>query len=197
MEPPHLGGLSSLRRRVQNPHASSWRVGSCGRWGRRRPRSSLGGRAGGPGPLAHPHAESFPMLSRRFVRSKRNLPRLNSKVSKGGPFGRTAPGWKERCPLKRCACCRPETRFWRPQTGHCSSRSHGFDPNYGPSPCGPVLLVNGELVGTWRRQVGRVTVRAWRPLEPKVKEAVEEEVSRMPIESTKKEIRWSTRDVPL
>jgi len=59
------------------------------------------------------------------------------------------------------------------------------------------LLVNGELVGTWRRQVGRVTVRAWRPLEPKVKEAVEEEVSRMPIESTKKEIRWSTRDVPL
>ncbi|HYR81358.1 MAG TPA: crosslink repair DNA glycosylase YcaQ family protein [Thermoplasmata archaeon] len=59
------------------------------------------------------------------------------------------------------------------------------------------LLVNGELVGTWRRQVGRVTVRAWRPLEPKVKEAVEEEVSRMPIESTKKEIRWSTGDVPL
>ena len=59
------------------------------------------------------------------------------------------------------------------------------------------LLVNGELVGTWRRQLGRVTVRAWRPLEPEVKEAVEEEVSWMPIESTKKEIRWSTRDVPL
>jgi Winged helix DNA-binding domain len=54
------------------------------------------------------------------------------------------------------------------------------------------LLVNGDLVGTWRRQVGRVTVRAWRPLEPEVKEAVEEEVSRMPIESATKEVRWST-----
>jgi len=59
------------------------------------------------------------------------------------------------------------------------------------------LLLNGELVGTWRRQVGRVTVRAWRPLEPEVKEAVEEEVSRMPIESATKELRWSTGDVPL
>src|SRR5881396_236185 len=59
------------------------------------------------------------------------------------------------------------------------------------------LLVNGDLVGTWRRQVGRVTVRAWRPLEPEVKEAVEEEVSRMPIESATKEVRWSTGHGPL
>src|SRR5256884_2523536 len=59
------------------------------------------------------------------------------------------------------------------------------------------LMVNCELVGTWRRQVGRVTVRAWRKLEPEVKEAVEEEVSRMPIESATKELRWSTGDVPL
>src|SRR2546427_33005 len=59
------------------------------------------------------------------------------------------------------------------------------------------LLVNGELVGTWRRQVGRVTVRAWRPLEPGVKDAVEEEVFRMPIASVTKEVRWSKGDVPL
>src|SRR3989442_6763052 len=59
------------------------------------------------------------------------------------------------------------------------------------------LLVNGGLVGTWRRQVGRVTVRAWRPLEPEVKEAVEEEVSRMPIESATKVVRWSTGEGPL
>src|SRR5207247_8976515 len=59
------------------------------------------------------------------------------------------------------------------------------------------LLVNGDLVGTWRRQVGRVTVRAWRPLEPEVKEAVGEEVSRMPIESATKEVRWSAGDGPL
>jgi hypothetical protein len=59
------------------------------------------------------------------------------------------------------------------------------------------LMVKGELVGTWRRQVGRVTVRAWRRLEPEVKDAVEEEVSGMPIESARKEVRWSTNDVPL
>src|SRR2546425_7816630 len=58
------------------------------------------------------------------------------------------------------------------------------------------LLVNGELVGTWRRQLGRVTVRAWRPLEPEVTEAVEDEVSSMPIESATKEVCWSTGDVP-
>jgi len=59
------------------------------------------------------------------------------------------------------------------------------------------LMVNCELVGTWRRQVGRVTVRAWRPLGREVRDAVEEEVSGMPIESAGKEIRWSTSDVPL
>ena len=59
------------------------------------------------------------------------------------------------------------------------------------------LMVNCELVGTWRRQVGRVTVRAWRPLGREVRDAVEEEVSGMPIESARKEIHWSTSDVPL
>jgi len=59
------------------------------------------------------------------------------------------------------------------------------------------LMVNCELVGTWRRQVGRVNVRAWRQLEPEVKEAVEVEVSGIPIESARKEVRWSTGDVPL
>lgn len=59
------------------------------------------------------------------------------------------------------------------------------------------LMVSGEVLGTWRRQVGRVTIRGWRPLEPEVKEAVEEEVSGMPIESTTKHVRWSTEDVPL
>ena len=59
------------------------------------------------------------------------------------------------------------------------------------------LLVNGALLGTWRRQLGRVTVRAWRPLGADVKEAVEEEVSGMPIESARKEVRWSKSDAPL
>ncbi len=54
------------------------------------------------------------------------------------------------------------------------------------------LLVNGELVGAWRRQRGRVTLRAWRPLESEVKVAVGEEVGGMPSEKAKKELRWST-----
>src|SRR2546427_1553474 len=57
------------------------------------------------------------------------------------------------------------------------------------------LMVNCELVGTWRRQVGRVAVQPWRILDREVKEAVEEEVSAMPIESARKEVRWSTSDV--
>src|SRR5439155_479904 len=106
MEPRHPGALSSLRLRRRNPPVSSLHVGSCGRLGLRRPRSSRGVWAG-------------------------------------------------------------------------------------------ALLVNGDLVGTWRRQVGRVTVRGWRPLEPEVREAFEEEVSRMPIESVTKEVRWSTGHGPL
>jgi hypothetical protein len=59
------------------------------------------------------------------------------------------------------------------------------------------LLANGEIVGTWRRQLGRVTVRTWRPLGPEVRKAVEEEVFSMPIESARREVRWSTGNVPL
>jgi Winged helix DNA-binding domain len=53
------------------------------------------------------------------------------------------------------------------------------------------LMVNGELAGVWRRQLGRVTMRTWRKLEPGVKDAVAEEASSMPIESATKEVRWS------
>ena len=59
------------------------------------------------------------------------------------------------------------------------------------------LLVNGEIVGVWRRQVGRVTVRAWRPVEPEVKEILQGEVSSMPIESARKTIHWRTSDAPI
>ncbi len=52
------------------------------------------------------------------------------------------------------------------------------------------LLVYGEIVGTWRRQIGRVTIRAWRRISSEVKEVVETEVDAMPIESIKKEVRW-------
>lgn len=54
------------------------------------------------------------------------------------------------------------------------------------------LLVNGEIVGTWRRQIGRVVVHAWQNLSAKTKAQVKEEVMNMPIVSTKKEVRWST-----
>lgn len=54
------------------------------------------------------------------------------------------------------------------------------------------LMVNDEIVGTWRRQQGRVTVRPWRRLAREVIAAVETEVSNMPIESARKEVRWST-----
>src|SRR5439155_8856453 len=106
-----------------------------------------------PDPMAHPHAESYPTRSRRFVRSKRSSPRLKSQVGNSGPFGRTASGWNERDPSKRCAFCRPGTRFWRLRTGRCSSRNRDFDPNYGPTRCGRVRSWWTEI--SWVPGVGR------------------------------------------
>src|SRR2546421_8261509 len=153
MEPGHPGGLSRLRPKRRNPLGSSLLVGFCGRLGLRRLRSSPGGRAGGPDPMAYPHAESYLTRSRRFVRSKRNSPSLSLQVGNSGPFGRTASGWNERYPSKRCACCRPGTRFWRPRTGRCSSLSHDFDRNYGPTRCGRVRSWRTEI--SWVPGVGR------------------------------------------
>jgi len=52
------------------------------------------------------------------------------------------------------------------------------------------LFIRGELVGTWRRQLGRVTIRAWRKVSSEDKEIVFGEVETMPIDSTRKEVRW-------
>lgn len=52
------------------------------------------------------------------------------------------------------------------------------------------LMVDGELAGTWRRQAGRVSVRAWHKLELHTKAAVEREVLAMPVESARKDVRW-------
>jgi len=152
MEPRPHGGSSSLHQRHRNPPVSSSRVASCGRSARRRPGNSLGGRVGGPDPLANPPAESFPTPRARFFRSRRNLLRLNLKVAKGGSSGRTAPDWSARSLSKRCACCRLETRFWRPQTGRSSSRRFDFGPSCGPSPCGRVR--SWSTVSSWEPGVG-------------------------------------------
>ena len=54
------------------------------------------------------------------------------------------------------------------------------------------LLVNGEIVGTWRRQVGRVVVHTWQKPSTKIKAQVEEEVMNMPIVSKNKDVHWDT-----
>jgi len=54
------------------------------------------------------------------------------------------------------------------------------------------LLVNGEIVGTWRRQIGRVVVHARQKLPEKTQAQVEKEVMSMPIVSKNKEVRWVT-----
>ncbi len=53
------------------------------------------------------------------------------------------------------------------------------------------LMVDGELVGTWRRRLGRVLVRAWRKIEADTKSSIESEAQTMPVESPKKEVRWA------
>lgn len=43
------------------------------------------------------------------------------------------------------------------------------------------VLVDGEVVGTWRRSEERVTITAWRPLTADEREAVEQEATSMPL----------------
>ena len=54
------------------------------------------------------------------------------------------------------------------------------------------LLVDGEIVGTWRRSQGTVTVRAWRRLSRAARHAVEAEAESLPLPGTEGRIvvRW-------
>jgi hypothetical protein len=52
------------------------------------------------------------------------------------------------------------------------------------------LFVGGELIGTWRRSKGYVTISPWRKITEEITEAVNREVQHMPIESSKKEVHW-------
>ena len=42
-------------------------------------------------------------------------------------------------------------------------------------------MVDGELVGTWRRSGRRMTIRAWRTLDRDERAAVEKEASTLPL----------------
>jgi hypothetical protein len=51
------------------------------------------------------------------------------------------------------------------------------------------VLVDGEVVGTWRRANADVTVESWRRLSPAKREAVEEEAASLPLPGLKRQIR--------
>jgi winged helix DNA-binding protein len=54
------------------------------------------------------------------------------------------------------------------------------------------LLVQGELVGTWRRAQGTVTVQTWRRLSRAAREAVEAEAESLPLLGIRRRfvVRW-------
>jgi hypothetical protein len=54
------------------------------------------------------------------------------------------------------------------------------------------LLVEGEVVGTWRRAHAAVTIQAWRPLSSAERDDVEAEVATLPLPGIDREIavRW-------
>jgi hypothetical protein len=54
------------------------------------------------------------------------------------------------------------------------------------------VLVNGEIVGTWRRSLGNVTIQAWRRLSRAARDAVEAEVASLPLPDLKGPVvvRW-------
>src|SRR5438094_4838094 len=198
MEPRHPGGWSTLRPRRRNPLASSSHVGSCGRSGPSTPEEFAwwsGGWAGSFGATTRGELsdaqQTFRSLETELTevelggRNRWALRADRSTLERAGPVEtvRLLPAGDPYLASPDRALLVPEPR----------ARSQLWPRSVWPG----ALLVNGELVGTWRRQVGRVTVRMWRPLETGVKEAVEEEVSAMPIQSAWKEVRWSNSDVPL
>ena len=54
------------------------------------------------------------------------------------------------------------------------------------------VLVGGEIVGTWRRAVGTVTIQAWRRLTRAVRDAIEAEVASLPLPDLRGRVvvRW-------
>jgi hypothetical protein len=51
------------------------------------------------------------------------------------------------------------------------------------------VLVDGEVVGTWRRANADVTVESWRRLSPAKRETVEAEAGSLPLPGLKRQIR--------
>jgi hypothetical protein len=51
------------------------------------------------------------------------------------------------------------------------------------------VLVEGEIVGTWRRAQTEVTIESWRPLSPSQREAVEAEAASMPLPGMRQSVR--------
>jgi hypothetical protein len=53
------------------------------------------------------------------------------------------------------------------------------------------VLVEGEIVGTWRRALGDVAISSWRRLSPSERAAVEAEATAMPLADTPRiRVRW-------
>jgi hypothetical protein len=53
------------------------------------------------------------------------------------------------------------------------------------------LLVDGEVVGTWRRSQGTVTIQSWRRLPRAARDAVESEAASLPLpDAPRVDVRW-------
>jgi len=57
------------------------------------------------------------------------------------------------------------------------------------------VLVEGEIVGTWRRSLGTVTVQSWRRLTRAARDAVETEAASLPLPDLQRRVvvRWDDR----
>jgi hypothetical protein len=54
------------------------------------------------------------------------------------------------------------------------------------------LLLDGEVVGVWRRAAEKLAIETWRPLAPAERDAVEAEAASLPLPDTRRpiEVRW-------
>lgn len=53
------------------------------------------------------------------------------------------------------------------------------------------LLVDGEVAGTWRRAGARLSLAPWRPLAPRERASVEDEVAALPLDEQPLQVTWA------
>src|SRR5438132_14175842 len=154
MEPRHPGGSSSLQQGPRNRLASSWRVGSCGRSGLRRRRNSRGGPAGGAGSFGASTRGELSDAQQTFRSLDKELAEVELEGRKRWVLRPDRSRLEHAVPLETVRLLPAGDPYLASADRALLVPQPRFRSELWPKSVWPVaLLMTGELVGTWRRQV--------------------------------------------